>query len=226
VDEKLLGTVERLFGDLEARPAQGPEPLAALDGDSPVRLDSKEVDQAHLCLGLRTYPLKHPDRYVVQLLTTILGGGMSSRLTQEVTMRRGLAYTLHAVSHSHTDTGSMWAQGGVNVEKVDDAVATMVSEFRRIADEPVPTDELEKARNYATGRFVFSIETPQGILNQALKREVLEGRVPEPDEVIEALAAVTPEDVQRVAQDLLREGLYLAIVGPYDDPARFEKLLA
>jgi predicted Zn-dependent peptidase len=225
VDDQLLGIVEELFGDLEARPADGPVPLEETKGGSPVRLDSKAVDQAHLCLGMRAYPLTHPDRYVAQLLTTVLGGGMSSRLPEEVTMRRGLAYTIHAIQHGHTDAGSVWAQGGVNVEKVDDAVSTIVGELRRVAEEPVPAPELDKARNYTKGRFVFSIETPQGILNYALKREVLEGRAPEPDEVVAALDAVTADDVQRVAQDLVGRGLYLALVGPYDDPARFEKLL-
>jgi predicted Zn-dependent peptidase len=226
VDAELLGTVDELFGDLEPRFAEGPVPLEETNGGSAVRLDSKAVDQAHLCLGLRAYPLTHPDRYVAQLLTTVLGGGMSSRLTEELTMRRGLAYTIHTIQHSHTDTGSVWAQGGVNVEKVDDAVSAIARELRRVADEPVPVDELEKARNYAKGRFVFSIETPQGILNYALKREVLEGRAPEPDEVVEALDAVTADDVQRVAQELVGRGLYLALVGPYDDASRFEKLLA
>ena len=225
VDDSALATVEELFGDLEARPADGPEPLAAADGGERVGLDPKDADQAHICLGVRSYPLAHDDRYAVLLLATILGGGMSSRLPEELTMRRGLAYTIRALNHSHTDAGSLWAQGGVNVERVDDAVETIATELRRVAEEPIGAAELDKARNFTKGRFVFSIETPQGLLNFALRREVLERHVPEPAEVVAGFDAVTPDDVNRVAQDLVSGGLYLAVVGPYDDPARFAQLI-
>jgi predicted Zn-dependent peptidase len=224
VDDGLVEAVEELFGDLEPRPADGPGPID-LDGGTRVRLDSRPVDQAQLCLGVRAYPLAHPDRYTIQLLTTVLGGGMSSRLTEEVVMRRGLAYSMYAVNHSHTDVGSLWAQGGVNVDKIDDAIAAVVTELRRVAEKPVPAAELDKARNFTKGRFVFSIETPQGMLNYAVKREVLERTVPEPDEIVEALDAVTADDVQRVARDVLAGGMYLTLIGPYDDRERFEALI-
>ncbi|MFN2470930.1 MAG: M16 family metallopeptidase [Gaiellaceae bacterium] len=225
VEDALLEAVEQLLGDLEPRPAEGPDRLRSTNGVERVRIDGKDSDQANLCLGFRSYPLSHPDRYVLQLLATILGGGMSSRLTEELTMRRGLAYTIRALNHSHTDAGSLWAQGGVNVERVDDAVEAIAAELLRVAGEPVPQGELDKARNYSKGRFVFSIETPQGLLSFGLRRETLEARVAQPDEVIAGLDAVTVADVQRVANDLTAGGLYLALVGPYDDPARFEHLI-
>jgi len=91
----------------------------------------------------------------------------------------------------------------------------------------VPADELEKARGYAKGRFVLRLESPQGTIQYGLRKEVLEGEIEEPDELLRRLDEVTVEDVQRVAKDLF-EGtrLYLALVGPFDDPTRFEKLLA
>jgi len=91
----------------------------------------------------------------------------------------------------------------------------------------VPSDELEKARNFAKGRFVLQLESPQGLILFGLRREVLEGRAVEPDEVLAAIDAVTAEDVQRVAQELLGgRALNLALIGPFDDAERFEKLLA
>jgi predicted Zn-dependent peptidase len=106
-------------------------------------------------------------------------------------------------------------------------VTTIVDELRRIADEAVPAEELEKARNFTKGRFVLQLESPHGTIQFGLRREVLEGRTAEPTEVLEALDAVTAEDVQRVAQDLIGEKqLYLAAIGPLDDPERFEKLLS
>jgi len=106
-------------------------------------------------------------------------------------------------------------------------VTTIVEQFRRIAEEPVPEDELVKARNFAKGRFVLQLESPQGLIMYGLRRETLEGRTAEPEEVLAVLDAVTAEDVQRVAQDVIAaHDLKLALIGPFDDADRFEKLLA
>src|SRR5207253_2435121 len=159
-----------------------------------------QSDQAHLCLGVRSYPLVHPDRYTLQLLTTVLGGGMSSRLFTEVRERRGLAYYVFALNQGYTDTGALYTQAGVDINRIEEAVTTIVAELKRIADEAVPSDELEKARAFAKGRFVLQLETPQGTIMFGLRREVLEGEATDPSEVLEGLDAVTTEDVQRVAQ--------------------------
>ena len=221
--------VERLLGDLEPAETGEPQPLAPVENrDGPrVRLHTKQSDQAHLVLGVPSHPVDHPDRYVLQVLATVLGGGMSSRLFIEVRERRGLAYYVHSVNHSYTDAGSLHAQAGVDLNRVDEAVTTVMGELKRLVDEPVPSDELEKARNFAKGRFVLQLESPQGLILFGLRREVLEGRAVEPDEVLAAIDAVTAEDVQRVAQELLGgRALNLALIGPFDDAERFEKLLA
>lgn len=225
LDDSLVDTVGDVFGDLGPVEGAATVPSAPATDGSRVLLDSKPIDQAHICVAMRAYPLVHPDRYVTQLLATILGGGMSSRLTEEVTMRRGLAYSIFAISHGHTDTGAVWAQGGVNVDKVEEALTTIVDQMKKLADEPVGDEELAKARNYAKGRFAFSVETPQGIINHALRGEVLEVGPREPDDVLAGLDAVTAEDVQRVAQDLVSRGFYLSLIGPFDDPERFERLI-
>ena len=89
----------------------------------------------------------------------------------------------------------------------------------------MPSDELEKARSFAKGRFVLQLESPHGQIMFGLRREVLEGAATEPADVLAALDAVTAEDIQRVAQDVLDTGFRLAVIGPFDDPERFEKLL-
>jgi predicted Zn-dependent peptidase len=176
---------------------------------------------------VRSYPLEHPDRYVLQTLATVLGGGMSSRLFTEVRERRGLAYYVFGVNHSYTDAGSLYAQAGVDIERIDEAVTTIVGELRGIAAEAVPADELEKARSFAKGRFVLQLESPHGLTMFGLRREVLEGRAAEPSEVLEALDRVTADDVARVAGNVVgANGLNLAVIGPFDDAERFERLLA
>ena len=204
-----------------------PSPVEPTNGSAPrVMLRSKQSDQAHICLGVRGYPLVHPDRYAVQLLTTILGGGMSSRLFTEVRERRGLAYYVFGFHSAYTDAGSLVAQAGVDIDRIDEAIGTIVTELRRIAEEPVPDQELETARNSTKGRFALQLESPHSLLMFGLRRALLEGTPTEPDEVMAGLDAVTGEDLQRVAGDLLGDTpMNLALVGPFDDPERFEKLL-
>ena len=151
---------------------------------------------------------------------------MSSRLFSEVRERRGLAYYIYGYNQGYTDTGTLFAQGGVDIARIDEAVSTVVAEFARIAREPVSDDEMDKARNFSKGRLVLSLEDPRGTILFGLRSEVLEGRIREPDDVLAEIDRVTVEDVQRVAQDVIRENrLNLAVIGPFDDPDRFEKLL-
>ncbi len=216
---------QELLGDLAPGKTGEPAPVQP-HTDGRVKVHTKQSDQAHICLGVHSYPLEHPDRYALQLLATVLGGGMSSRLFTEVRERRGLAYYVFGLNHSYTDTGTLYAQAGVDIARIDEAVSTIVAELRKVAAEPVPADELEKARSFAKGRFVLQLENPQGLIMFGLRKEVLERRAPDPQEVLAGLDAVTAEDVQRVAQDLIADDrLRLALIGPFDDPDRFEALL-
>jgi len=227
IGDGLGDRLEELLGDMQPRETGSPMSVDLPPDGSPVLLHTKQSEQAHLVLGVRAYPIGHPDRYALQLLSVVLGGGMSSRLFTEVRERRGLAYYVHAANGAYTDAGTLYTGAGVDVSRIDEAITTIVAELRKVAAEPVPPDELEKARGYAKGRFVLRLESPQAVIQFGLRREVLEGELEEPDDVLRELDSVSAEDIQRVAGDLLDEKrLYLAVVGPFDDPARFEKLLA
>ncbi len=226
IGDGLHDRLESLLGGIEPEATGAPDGAEIpLDG-SLVALHTKSSEQAHLHLGVRGYELGHPDRYALQMLSVVLGGGMSSRFFTEVREKRGLAYYVHAGNDSYSDVGSFYAGAGVDVDRVDEAITTIIGELQKVASERVPTDEFEKARGYAKGRFVLRLESPQGTIQYGLRREILEGEVEEPDEVLAQLDAVTADDVQRVSRELFEgKRLYLALVGPYDEPARFEKLL-
>jgi predicted Zn-dependent peptidase len=220
--------IGQLLGDLPGEATGAPAPLVVPNGNgSQIKIHRKESDQAHLCLGVPSYPLDHPDRYPLQMLATVLGTGMSSRLFTEVRERRGLAYYVFGVNHSYTDAGSLYAQAGVDITRADEAVETVATELRKIVEEPVGQAELDKSRNLAKGRFLLQLENPQGMIIFGLRREVLEGEATDPQEVLDGLDAVTAEDVQRVAQDVIgANGLNLALIGPFDDAEKFEALLS
>jgi predicted Zn-dependent peptidase len=230
IGDDLQEEIERLLGDLE--PADTGRPADAAiqgDGEPRVKIHTKASDQAHLCIGVPSYPLVHPDRYALQVLATVLGTGMSSRLFTEVRERRGLAYYIYAINHSYTDAGSLFSQAGVDIERIDEAITTIVAELRKIVAEAVPSNELEKARNVAKGRFVLQTESPHGLIMFGLRRDVLEGDIAEPEEILAGLDAVTAEDVQRVAQDVIGgHGLNLALIGPFEQEQQehFQQLLA
>jgi predicted Zn-dependent peptidase len=227
IGDGLHEKLESLLGDLPSAETGEPTPieLATANG-SRVKVHTKQSDQAHICLGVYSYPVVHPDRYALQVLATILGGGMSSRLFTEVRERRGLAYYVFGINHSYTDTGSLFSQAGVDINRIDEAVTTIATELRKVATEPIPADELEKARSFAKGRFVLQLESPQGLIMFGLRRAILEGEAPDTADVLAELDKVTVEDVQRVARALIDGGgLNLAVIGPFDDAERFEKLL-
>jgi predicted Zn-dependent peptidase len=228
VGNDLRPMLEELLGDMKPNGSRTP---AAADLNRPagprVAVHHKDAEQAHLILGVPSYPIEHPDRYALQMLTAVLGSGMSSRLFLEVRERRGLAYYVHGMNHSYTDAGSLLAQAGVDIKRIDEAVKVIVEQFARMADEEVGSEELEKSRSMVKGRFVLRTEGPQGLIMYGLNREVLEGRALEPEELLKQIDAVTAQDVQRVARDLIAtDKLHLAVIGPFQDEARFASLLS
>jgi predicted Zn-dependent peptidase len=228
VGDDLTPMLEELLGDMIRNGERKPVPFALERTPGPhVAVEHKDADQAHLVVGVPSYPIEHPDRYALQMLSAVLGSGMSSRLFLEVRERRGLAYYVHGINHSYTDAGSLLAQAGVDIQRIEEAIKVIVEQFALMASEPVGSAELEKSRAMIKGRFVLRTEAPQGLITYGLNREVLEGRALEPDELLRQIDAVTAEDVQRVAQDLIaHDKLHLAVIGPFEDEDRFLKALA
>jgi predicted Zn-dependent peptidase len=228
VGDGLVPMLENALGGLSGNGSDSPAPAELDRSPGPhVRIHHKDADQAHIIFGVPSYPNTHPDRYALNLLSVVLGSGMSSRLFLEVRERRGLAYYVYGTNHSYTDAGSLLAQAGVDIERIDDAITVIKQQFELMAAERVPSDELEKARAFAKGRFVLGTESPQGLVMFGLRREVLEGHAIEPEEMLAELDAVTAENIQRVAQDLIANNkIHLAVIGPFEDEDRFARLLA
>jgi predicted Zn-dependent peptidase len=227
LDGDITAEVEKLLGDLAPGESGSPAPAKVPSPTKPrVRVRHKTSDQAHLIIGMLSQPTQHPDRYVLQVLAAILGGGMSSRLFTEVRERRGLAYYIFCHNSTYAETGSLYAQAGVDLNRVDEAVETIVAELHRIVEEPVPEAELAKAKEYMKGRLVLQLETPQGLISFGLRREVIEGGAVDPAEVLAGLDAVSLDDIKRVADEIIGErALHLALIGPFEDGERFERLL-
>lgn len=187
----------------------------------------KKTDQAHFCLGLRSLPIGHPDRYALTVFNTIMGGNMSSRLFIEVRERRGLCYYISSDSEAHLDTGSWVIQAGVDVTRIEEAIKVVLEELVRIRDEQVSEKELIKSKEYLKGKLALGLEDSKGVANLYGAGELLEGKIRTPEEIIEGIERVTIADVQRIAKALVKNGkLAFAVIGPYEDKTPFQKLLS
>lgn len=191
-----------------------------------LKVQFKQTDQAHLYLGFRAYPLDHPDRYTLDVLATILGGGMSSRMFINVRERKGLAYYIHTDVEQYLDAGTLYTRAGVDLSRIDDAINVIMEEYGKIKNEKVAPDELKKAKDYTRGKLILEFEDSRSVANFVGNQELLEGKVLTEEEVLGAIDKVTATDIARVAKDLLvNSKLNLAVIGPFKEEERFRKLL-
>ncbi|MBC7644885.1 MAG: insulinase family protein [Thermoleophilia bacterium] len=215
-----------LFSNMR-QPNEGTRVDAKWEQTSPqVKLFNKESEQAHLVIGLRAPGVLSEDKQAISVFNAILGGGMSSRLFVEIRERLGLCYYVRSFHDAYTDTGSFAVSAGLDTGRIDMAITAIIDEMWKFLAEPPAEAEFRKAKNYLKGRFVLGIEDPRGLIMYGVRKEAVEGGFTEPAEALAKIEAVTMDNVMRVARQILNPDLLnLAIVGPFEDQARFEKLL-
>ncbi len=186
----------------------------------------KKTDQTHFCLGVRSYNYSSKDYFVLQILSSILGGGMSSRLFTEVREKRGLAYHISCSSENYTDTGYLVAQAGVGNDKVTESIKVILDEFNKIKDKKVPGKELTKVKEYIKGKLLLSLESSSSLAFWLGHQEILKKKMLTVDEIFEKIDAVASEDIQRIASDISQNNkLNLAVIGPFKDKDKFDRIL-
>jgi predicted Zn-dependent peptidase len=191
-----------------------------------VFLQHKKTDQTHMLLGVRTYAMGHKDRYVLSVLATILGGGMSSRLFMAVRERRGLAYSVHTSGENYHDAGYLATQCGVEHENLEKTIAVILDEYKRIATELVDSDELTKAKEYIKGKLAMGFEGSDDVVEYVVTQETLHGKITTLEEKRKRIDQVTAQDVLRVAKDIFQnKKLNLAVIGPHVHKDELAKLI-
>ena len=224
--KKVLTKIRKEFGSLKPSPMPTYPSFTHAQTSARVLIKQKKTDQTQFMLGVPAYPYGHRDEYVLVVLATILGGGMSSRLFSEVREKRGLAYSIHAWVDKYPDVGSLVVQAGVEHAKLAKAVTTILAEFRKIARNKVPLTELRKAQAYIRGTLTLSLETSDNVAENAATSLINTGRVQTLDEILKHVDAVTASDIQRVAKDILKGHLLnLAVIGPHADEKPLVDLL-
>ncbi|HYU65008.1 MAG TPA: pitrilysin family protein [Candidatus Paceibacterota bacterium] len=189
-------------------------------------IHSKKTDQTHFHLGFRAYNIFDPRKYPLSVLATILGGGMSSRLFDEVREKRGLAYYVRAGKNDYTDSGSFVISAGVNNERAVEAIEVITEEIRKVKKDGVTPQELHQAIDQIIGRTALALEHSDAVAETYADPVLFQGKVLTPEEELDKIKKVTLADIMQVTSDIFQnEKLNLALIGPFDDSSQFEKLL-
>jgi len=180
-------------------------------------VEPRDIEQAHLCLAVHGFSRFHPQRFVLGLLNTVLGGGMSGRLFTEIREHRGLAYDIHSYAEHFLNSGSFIIYAGVDPGKVEVAVEAILKELSKLKH-GITSDELTRAKELSKGRLQLRLEDSQNMALWLGSQELLMQRIRDIDEVISIIDAITINELEQIAEGLLSsEKLNLAVVGPVKD---------
>jgi predicted Zn-dependent peptidase len=203
----------------EAVPATAPEPPQAVPAThARISLKSKkDLEQVHVCLGVPSYPIPHEDRFTCYVLNTMLGGGMSSRLFQNIRERQGLAYAVFSELNPYSDTGCLSIYAGTSLESAKQVVQSVLKEFTDLKQQTAPAEEVRRAKDHLKGSLMLSLESTSSRMSNLARQEMHFRRFFTLDELAESIEKVTAEDVQRVAQTFFdQKNVALTVLGNLD----------
>jgi predicted Zn-dependent peptidase len=210
------------------RAAFGPFLTGDADPGEPgtgVRLVSRSIEQANLVLGCGGLARTDQRRFALGVLNAALGGGMSSRLFQEVREKRGLAYSVYSFSSQHADTGIWGVYAGCLPAKADEVLAICRDEIAKVISGGLTDDEMERGKGQLRGSIVLGLEDPSSRMSRLGKAELVYPRLEPVEEILASIDAVSHDDVREVAAAVLAQPKTLAVVGPFDDPGPFTAAL-
>ena len=212
--QDVMDLVQREFGHLQ--------PNGALEDHTPPRTDAplhverkKELEQVHLCVGVPSLPIAHERRFGIAVLNNMLGGGMSSRLFQNIREKRGLAYAVFSEITPYSDAGMLTVYAGTAKETVGQVLDLTIAEFRSMKEAPVTEEELRRAKNHLKGSLMLSLESTSSRMSNLARQELYFGKFYSLDEILASIESVTREDVQTLAQEFFRpEQISATVLGP------------
>ncbi len=215
-----------LTGDANPLPPRVPGQAAAPGpSGTGVRLVSRGIEQANLVLGCGGLSRTDDRRFALGVLNAALGGGMSSRLFQEVREKRGLAYSVYSFSSQHADSGMWGVYAGCMPAKADEVLSICQDEIAKVISGGLTDDELSRGKGQLRGSIVLGLEDPSSRMSRLGKAELVYPRLEPVEEILTAISAVTHDDVREVAAAVLAQPKALAVVGPFDDAGAFTAAL-
>jgi predicted Zn-dependent peptidase len=218
---------QRYFGSIKkGRRIIKPEPIVDNQKRPAVTTFFKDLDQSHLILAFKTFSVHSEDRFVLSILSSILGGGLSSRLFQKVREELGAAYYVGSSTNLFSTHGYLDIFAGVNHSKVFDAIQAIIAELKDITKNGVTQEELERTKEYISGNFLLSLETPFSLALYYAEQEAQGLEIISPDQVVEKIKSITKDQVARLARQVISNSkLNFAIVGPWKSSKDFRSLV-
>jgi predicted Zn-dependent peptidase len=169
-------------------------------------------------LGVPSFPISHEDRFNCYVLNTVLGGGMSSRLFQNIREKQGLAYSVFSELNPYTDTGCLAVYAGTSLETLRKVVDSVLREFSELKNNMIPEDEVRRAKDHLKGSLMLGLESTSSRMSNLARQQMHFGRFFSLDELIESIEKVTAGDLQRIAQQFFNPELVsLAVLGNLGD---------
>lgn len=222
---EVVEQAEELSRDWPSTASDEPSPVTHVQDEPQFKLEYRSTEQVHVSIALPGLSLNHPDRYALDLLSVILGEGMSSRLFVELREKRALAYDVHSGVAHFKDTGAFMISAGVEPKSVYEAVPTILEQVADVRD-CLPEDEMDRAKRLVAGRMMLRMEDTRAVSAWMGSQELLLGTIVGVDEVVDSVNSISLSEIRRVASNhLVTDRLNMAVVGPCRGRKRLSGLL-
>ena len=224
-EKKLLSLIEKKFSSIRSGTKKEKLPVFESQKKPEIAVLRRPTDQSHFMIGVRTFPIYDKRAIALRLLSTILGGGMSSRLWQTVRERLGAGYYIASFTDLYTDHGYLAVSCGADTKRVREVIGEILAEFRKLTETPVGKKELAKAKDYLIGTTAVSLETTDALASYYGSQEVLKEKILTPPEFMKAIRKVSAADVRSLARQIFRsESLNCALIGPQEKKELIESM--
>ncbi|MES2213740.1 MAG: pitrilysin family protein [Patescibacteria group bacterium] len=220
-----LTKIENAFSAISTSPKGEKNKVIESQVKPEIKIKQKNTDQTHIVLGVRGYDAKNEKNYALKILSTVLGGGMSSRLFQKLREEMGVGYYVRAGVDEYTDHGVLSVSTGVDVKRVDEVVSAILVEMNRFTTELISDEELKRTKDYMIGNMYLGLESSDALAEYYAIQDILMSDLITPDELAQKVQKVTAEEIQSVAREIMRDDrLNMAIVGNIPDPESLTKI--
>ena len=225
-EKAIISKVKDCFRDIRLGKGKTKELVKEKQNKPQVFIRNKKTDQTHLILGFRGINLFDRRRYVLNVLNAIFDGGMSSILFQTIREKLGVAYYINSNLSYSTDHGFWAVAAGIDNNRLEEVIISVLEEWKKFKTKPVDIKDIKKAKSYITGKLALGLENVHNVANSFALLELLKQKIETPDQYLKKIKQVTARDIQKVAEDLLKpQSLNLALIGPYKNKQKLQKLL-
>ena len=225
-EEEAMDLVNKYFAFGDDKRSRDYTAYQDIDEGKRIIMQHKKTEQGHIIIGTKGVSALDDDTYTQKLLSVVLGGNMSSRMFMNVREAKGLCYYIRTGTDDYTDVGVLSTSAGVDLTRVDLAITAILTEYKKVMDEPVSAAELTKAKEYMKGKIILRLEDSEEYAHLMGKQALLYNEVESVETILKKIDAVTADDIQHLAKQIFKEeNLRLAMIGPFENEDHFTDLL-